>query len=284
MRLATPAVWILLALAGAPAVRAVEPVRADSAPPLGHRAWNAESGLPQNSVQAILQTSDGFLWIATQSGLARFDGIRFQVFEPATAPGLPDLDIRCLAQSRDGTLWIGTFSGLASYREGVFRPEPVGGKEDSPVFTLKSAPDGTVWGATEGAVLRVGAGAAPVSVPVAVEPEVRIRALAWDADGRLLLGTGEGLRRLRSDEAFAAPALPDSAGWITAILPDSDGTLWVGTSTGLYRTTAGKPDRAAEEQGFSGNPIRALLRARNGDLWVGTRTGLFRLRRQWPGR
>ena len=114
MRTPAAAACLLLALAGAPAARAAETAAPDSAPPLGHRAWNAESGLPQNSVQAILQTNDGFLWIATQSGLARFDGIRFQVFEPATAPGLPDLDIRCLAQSRDGTLWIGTFSGLAN--------------------------------------------------------------------------------------------------------------------------------------------------------------------------
>ena len=280
------AALLVLALAGAAsrAARAAEPAGPPDAAPLGHRAWTAESGLPQNSVQAILQTSDGFLWIATQSGLARFDGIRFQVFEPATAPGLPDLDVRSLAQSSDGTLWIGTFSGLTSYREGVFRPAAPAGKEDSPVFALKTAPDGSVWGSVEGGVLRIAASAPPAAVAAGVEPGVRIRALAWDSGGHLLLGTGEGLRRLRSEEALGAPALPDSAGWVTAILADADGTVWVGTSTGLYRASAGKTARPAEEQGFAGNPIRALLRSRSGDLWVGTRAGLFRLRRQGRGR
>ncbi|HKF43856.1 MAG TPA: two-component regulator propeller domain-containing protein [Thermoanaerobaculia bacterium] len=280
---ARAAILALLLAAPSQAARAVRPPASAAPPPLGHRAWNSESGLPQNSVQAILQTSDGFLWIATQSGLARFDGIRFQVFEPATSPGLPDLDVRSLAEAKDGTLWIATSSGLASYRGGVFRAVAME-KEEPPVFALKTAPDGTVWGGTEGAVLRIESGGPPVSVPVAVDPAVRIRALAWDTGGRLLLGTWEGLRRLRSEESLGAPALPDSAGWVTAILAESDGTTWVGTSTGLYRIPPGGSVRAVEEQGFSGNPIRALLRARNGDLWAGTRAGLFRLRRQGPGR
>src|SRR5262249_58995499 len=151
MRLRIPAALLLFALAGAGPAGATGPAEPPSAPPLGHRAWDAESGLPQNSVQAIVQGSDGFLWIATQSGLARFDGIRFQVFEPATSPGLPDLDVRSLAQSGDGTLWIGTFSGLASYRDGAFRSAPIAGQEDSHVFALRTAPDGTVWGGSEGA-------------------------------------------------------------------------------------------------------------------------------------
>lgn len=53
------------------------------------KTWNTENGLPQNSVQAIAQTPDGYLWIATRDGLARFDGIRFKVFQKSNTPELP---------------------------------------------------------------------------------------------------------------------------------------------------------------------------------------------------
>ena len=80
-----------------------------------HRVYGTEQGLPSNWIQTVLQTSDGFLWVGTHNGLARFDGVNFISYQ---RPRLPANDCRELLESRDGTLWIGTTGGLAKYRRG----------------------------------------------------------------------------------------------------------------------------------------------------------------------
>src|SRR5215469_14526035 len=87
-----------------------------------HNSWRTEDGLPQNTVQTILQTSDGYLWLGTQEGLVRFDGIQFTVFNKANTRTFRLNDIRSLAQDRQGNLWIGSFGGgLIQYRNGALR-------------------------------------------------------------------------------------------------------------------------------------------------------------------
>jgi ligand-binding sensor domain-containing protein len=87
-----------------------------------HRIWRIEDGLPQNRIQAITQTPDGYLWIGTSEGLARFDGVRFVVFDRANTPALQDDSILALTTARDGSVWIGTEGGgLLHYQNGAFR-------------------------------------------------------------------------------------------------------------------------------------------------------------------
>src|SRR5918994_1708166 len=71
--------------------------------------WTERNGLPQGSVQAITQTKDGYLWIGTRDGLARFDGVTFTVFRAEANEGLAANDIRALGEDRKGRLWVGTF-------------------------------------------------------------------------------------------------------------------------------------------------------------------------------
>ena len=78
-----------------------------------------ENGLPQNTVQALAQTQDGFLWLGTEAGLVRFDGVEFQTYDRNSIPALPGNDIRCLLATRDGALWIGTSAGLARWKDGA---------------------------------------------------------------------------------------------------------------------------------------------------------------------
>src|SRR5882672_10572726 len=81
--------------------------------------WTEREGLPQGSVQAITQTHDGYLWIGTRDGLARFDGVSFTVFRGETSAGLAANDIRALCEDKAGQLWIGTFNGgLSCYAQG----------------------------------------------------------------------------------------------------------------------------------------------------------------------
>src|SRR6266446_2547914 len=86
----------------------------------GHDVWQVEQGLPQNSVQAILQTRDGYLWFGTQEGLVRFDGVTFKVFDKTNTEEIALNDIGFLTEDREGNLWIGSDGGgLMRYRNGV---------------------------------------------------------------------------------------------------------------------------------------------------------------------
>ena len=85
-----------------------------AAPDYFTRTWQVEQGLPQNKVTAVVQTHDGYLWVGTYNGLARFDGIRFTVFDDNNTPELHSSRITSLFEADDGTLWIGTESGDVS--------------------------------------------------------------------------------------------------------------------------------------------------------------------------
>src|ERR1039458_3243585 len=82
--------------------------------------WNQTDGLPQDTIRAITQTADGYLWLGTDEGLARFDGYEFTTFDKRDGD-LPSNSITALAATADGGLWIGTTSGLAEYRNTRFR-------------------------------------------------------------------------------------------------------------------------------------------------------------------
>src|SRR5438067_5984261 len=87
-----------------------------------HDSWNTENGLPQNDVTQLIQTRDGYLWLGTNGGLVRFDGIQFTIFDSGNTPELRSNRILALAEDRDGTLWIGTQNGgLTSYSQGRLR-------------------------------------------------------------------------------------------------------------------------------------------------------------------
>ena len=88
---------------------------------LAHQAWSTDNGLPQNSVHQILQTRDGYLWIATEGGVARFNGIQFTVFNQEYDPAFTSNDICCFTEDRSGALWIGTADGLLRYAGDAFR-------------------------------------------------------------------------------------------------------------------------------------------------------------------
>src|SRR3712207_338650 len=93
------------------------PARAGAAEYL-HDAWTTENGLPQNDVVPI-QTRDGYLWLATQGGLARFDGVKFTIFDTGNTPGLQSNRILALCEDAAGDLWVGTQSGgLTRYSRG----------------------------------------------------------------------------------------------------------------------------------------------------------------------
>jgi len=106
----------LLMLTNGVAVMALDPNR--GLHEFGRQVWLSENGLPQNTVQAIAQTPDGYVWIGTQEGLARFDGVKFDIFDKQNTPALKSNDIRSLLAAHDGALWIATSFGLIRRQDG----------------------------------------------------------------------------------------------------------------------------------------------------------------------
>src|ERR1700736_5767459 len=154
----------------------------------GHQAWQALEGLPQDSVQTILQTRDGFLWVGTERGLARFDGLHFDVFKSMIAGGIKINYIEVLYESRDATLWIGTRdSGLISMKNGKFAVYPttsVSGGED--VTSIQEDRDGSMWiGFKSGGLGRLTEGRLTVLTTKQGLSSNNIRAVLLAADGTL---------------------------------------------------------------------------------------------------
>jgi ligand-binding sensor domain-containing protein len=111
--------------------------------------WTTEQGLPNNTIQVLLQSRDGYLWIGTAGGLVRFDGQRFTVFQRRSHPAMVNDDCRALAQATDGSLWIGTANGLLRYSGGVFqRFTQEHGLGDPTVRSLVASRHNEIWIAT----------------------------------------------------------------------------------------------------------------------------------------
>src|SRR5690349_4298586 len=83
------------------------------------RLWQMDEGLPHNSVHALAQTRDGYLWVGTAGGLARFDGVRFTVFDQKTTPEIRSRSVTALCEGREGSFWIGTEGGLTRLKDGA---------------------------------------------------------------------------------------------------------------------------------------------------------------------
>src|ERR1039458_4761645 len=196
--------------------------------------WATDAGLPQTSVFSIAQTTDGYLWVGTEQGLARLDGVRFTVFDRRHNPGLAANYIQRLLASRDGSLWIGTSNGLTHFLKGAFR-----------TYTTR---DGL---SNEG-----------------------VSALCEGRDGSLWVGTGQGLNRLRNGKVRvfqAADGLPDDS--VKAVLEDRAGVLWVATEGGLARLDGDRFTACTSRDGLPGGPVTALAATPDGALWAGTSHG-----------
>ena len=234
-----------------------------------HTAWTYRNGFMQGAVNAIAQTPDGYLWLGTQSGVVRFDGVRAVPLPLRPGQQLPSTSVGALLAARDGTLWIGTLDGLVSWKNGQLTAYPALARRT--VLALVQDRAGTVW---------AGGLAGPTGTLCAIRGE---STTCYGDDGSL--GTV-----------------------VASLYEDSDGSLWVGAATGLWRWRPGPPTRylaapisrgGKMTQGDHGSglvvavgsvrqiigrtvtdyplhgvplPLTAgtVLRDRNGGLWIGT--------------
>jgi signal transduction histidine kinase/ligand-binding sensor domain-containing protein/DNA-binding NarL/FixJ family response regulator len=237
--------------------------------------WQIPEGLPQTSAQAIARTPDGYLWIGTQEGLARFDGVRFTVYDSGNEAAIGDKHISVLFVDRSGRLWIGTRSGIAVLENGRFTPfNAITQLAHAYVRAITEGKSGRLWVGTENGLFEVGGGRAVSFGASNGPPDGRIRALQEDRDGVLWVGTGTGLLRFDGKRFDAVPLGAGRAqASVSAMYEDVDGTLWMGTDSGALYRRAGNHFDAVAEPGRLGSIVRALTRDHDGNLWIGTRDG-----------
>lgn len=265
--------------------------------------WHSDHGLPQNTVQALHQSRDGYLWVGTRFGLSRFDGVRFHTVPvPPEDSGVSD-SISALAEDADGTLWVGTLRGLFRLARGRLErvPEPASER----IWALWPEADGGLWiGLSEG-LGRLEAGRLEVfPVPDRAPDASQVRAVAPLGPGTLLVTTlggafrfdlagrrftpwefqtpdsGDTVQRFLQESFELRTASPSRNAWGPRILPDGPGAWWViDGRRRLHRVDAGGalpwpsgPDGPPDE-------VLCVLRDREGGVWMGTvAKGVLRLR------
>ena len=220
------------------------PVEKASIPLSGfhQKVWNTSEGLPQNTVPAIIQSRDGYIWAGTELGLARFDGLRFTVFDKSNTPELKSNAIYTILEDNNGDLWAGTIGGGLTRFPKNGRPR---------TFTTQ---DGLA--------------------------NDNVQCLLKDRWGDLWIGTnGNGLNRLhngRLSVVTTADGLADNQ--VFALAQDRAGTLWIGTHNGLSRYRNGSFQTYRMVNGLGGNNVRCLLASARSEpsedvLWIGTDGG-----------
>jgi signal transduction histidine kinase/ligand-binding sensor domain-containing protein len=277
------------------------------------KTWKTEQGLPQNFVTAITQTQDGFLWVGTNGGLARFDGLHFRTFMQ-DGPSALRQGISQLVVDDQGTLWIGGSAGLSLYRHGKFQSVPLGRKSTVPVEgLLRCATGKCMWAWTKEGLYRI---SDLIAVPVALPlPLSRVRDMQQDREGKLWVADGNSVRVVEPGKSEKVYPLPNarliyiaSDGSVLAgdghslfrfdssrfvrqarrgteefvqVLIDREQHTWMasGGLEGISRFADGKVEMLGMQQGLASNDARVLFEDGSGDMWIGTISGLQRLHR-----
>lgn len=241
--------------------------------------WSAKSGLPQNSVHAVVQTNDGFVWMATEEGLARTDGVKTVVFDKMNS-ALPANGIANLHVSKDGTLWILTWGSLVRFKDSKFESLACGSGKVlvSQYVPITEDSQGAIWFSVQGGLMSFG----PANQCKFYDlrnggSEPLVTSLVGDTTGGVWIGTLQGLMRIYRGKVQASPPAAKGTTTVSSLLLEKDGSLWIGTTgtithldplTGI-KTMVRLPSSTA---------VQTLYRDRDGNLWVGTKgDGVIRI-------
>jgi ligand-binding sensor domain-containing protein len=240
--------------------------------------WGAEQGLPHGAINDIAQTPDGYLWIASEQGLIRFDGVQFRLTRHQT--GLGSLSgVLGLAPEPDGDLWVRLDNlTLLRYHNGTLQ-DPIEKGQRSTIFSIGRGTKGEMIAALgqQGIFSFSGGQLNPVLAAQGI-PRTPVLAMARTGDGLYWLGTrGAGLFQLRNGSTRQLlDGLPDPK--VNCLLADGPKNLWIGTDNGavLWNGTALTPQPALSP--LKNQQVLALAKDRDGNLWLGTDAGdVFRL-------
>lgn len=238
-------------------------------------SWTSDDGLPQNTVMAIAQTSDGYLWLGTEEGLARFDGVRFTIFDLSNTPEIKNNVILALYVDKEDNLWIGTNDGINRYRQGRFTSFTTrDGLSNNIVRGFYEDKNGTLWIATDGGGLNAFKNGKFTSYTTKDGLSGnKVMTVYGDSEGSLWIGTyeGAGLSKFK-DGKFTTfskkDGLSDHTVW--TINEDRESNLWIGTERGLNKFSNGKFTRFHSTDGLSSDIVKRVYEDLDGNLWIAT--------------
>ncbi len=283
-----------------------------------HTAFKVRDGFGRGFFLSIAQTPDGYLWLGTDFGLLRFDGVRLVSWQPPPGQRLPGTDIPTLLVTRDGALWIGTVNGLARWKDGTLITwAELSGQRISSLLQDRA---GAVWiGSRVGT--RAGKLCALQNERIQCQDDIfrsAVRSLYEDSEGNLLVGVNDGVWKVKPGgsaffalpedhvegsigednqsailvgtqvgifrltngrvEPYRLPGFPQRFR-ASRILRDRDGGLWIATlDRGLFHYYQGKTDVFSEADGLSGDSVATIFEDREGNIWAATPNGLDRFR------
>jgi ligand-binding sensor domain-containing protein/signal transduction histidine kinase len=237
--------------------------------PYTRTSWGISAGLPEDTVQAIVESDDGLLWIGTTGGLTRFDGAHLQLWGTGGQQPLPVNSIFCLTRSRDGSLLAGTEGGgllrLRGNSLNIYSSKD--GLTDGFVRSVLEDERGRIWIGTDNGLFVLEHGHIRRIHETAGIAPLAVHSIAEDRDHRIWVG-GSSLLTIDPDGHQHEYALPGaySKNRVKKVLQTSDGVLWVGTVGGLQYFRNGK------FQTLPGihTTVRTLLQTSDGTLWIGT--------------
>jgi len=302
------AIALLVLLCFAVPARAIDPHRMISQYARDH--WGEKEGFSGGSVSSIAQSADGYLWIGSEKGLIRFDGLRFQAIQQATPESFSIGPVRALVSDAHSNLWILLQStNVLRLRDGNFelgRGEAefgitaIGKKRDGTVLLSSVALGTLTFNGQKFEVVPSGAQDQPTAAAMAAaqgdtdlfarlswatglashrvaEPNSAVISVAETSDGRIWLGTADrGLFYLRDGHISAMKKLARNAK-ITSLLPLANGALWVGTDKGVFECNGVEISQAKVPSSLHRAHVLAMIRDRDSNLWIGTSSGLFRV-------
>lgn len=249
--------------------------------------WTVENGLPQNSVKALAQTADGYLWVGTLKGLARFDGWRFRVFDHETNPEFTHDSINALAvDKRDGGLWISTGRELIYYREHRFTRYAEDLGINAGFGVMAPALDGGVWYSRLSGRLALFQGGKLQTFAFANEDKSNtVFQISQEIPGKVLMGVGSPgggrsfhLFDLKTETMSALagpPGVPSPEPPSEAYFRAVDAAVWLWRPDGVWRRRSEEWTRMSEPYGSNRRWPQEVFVASTGEVW---------LKYHWPDR
>jgi ligand-binding sensor domain-containing protein/signal transduction histidine kinase len=234
--------------------------------------WHVQDGLPEDTVQALVQDAHGLLWVATTGGVASFDGSEFSVLGANGSPTLPVNSVFCLLAGKDGSIWMGSEGGgLFRLRDGKLRHYGMAqGLADPFVRALLEDDRGQLWIGTDRGLFVLPPGAKQMQRKDANSAlaSMAVHALAEDREHTVWVGGPKLLAFANGGslaQVFTLPGI-DSESRIKAVLPAADGTIWIGTVDGLDWMRDNRFHQVKEIAGT----VRMLRQTTDGAIWAGT--------------
>lgn len=266
--------WVVVLVVGVTAAVRAAPPRPVVWQTHRERRWDTQDGLPDNTINTILQTRDGYLWLGTDRGLARFDGVDFEVFDAWNTGALHSERISALAEDADGGLWIGTKGGgLSRLVEGRFSHV---GLSSQFITALCGDREGRVWAATAGGgVFVFDEGEVRSYTASSGLPDLFVLSLMEGAEGAMWVGMRDaGLARIVGDRCEPLP-LGESAppAPVRVLCAGPEGRWWAGTAAGLWVGEAAGGRLFTQQDGLPDDQVQALAPDGAGGVWIGTRRG-----------